>query len=147
MGIYMTMDYRKEAKRRIQYIDSIRENLRDAEAELEEVKKRDPLCQTKGSGDYQNRGNSGSDKTPPGVALPMREDKLEDRVKEYRAIVKDFDRGWNLLDDKQRTYLECRYKLNMSSEAAAHEIGYSIRQALRIEEDALRVLDNEILRM
>ena len=43
----LTMNWRNEIKNRISMIDVIKENLTDVEAELEEVRKRNPLVKTK----------------------------------------------------------------------------------------------------
>lgn len=147
MSVYISLNTRKEIKDRIKNIDMIKENLRDAQAELEEVQKRDPLTNTKGSGDVAWHGNTGSEKTHPGVSLPDREKVLKDRIAQYSAIVHDFDRGWNMLSDQQKEYLTERFKKGRKQKAVAVEMGYDERQARRIENEALSIMDKEMLRL
>lgn len=147
MSVYISLDNRKEIKKRIRNIDSIRENLKDAQAELEEVEKRDPLTATKGSGDVAWHGNTGSDKTHPGIRLPNREKVLKDRIAQYSAIVHDFDRGWNMLTGQQKEYLTERYKRGRKQTDIAKDMGYTDRYVRYMEREALAIMENEMIKV
>lgn len=147
MSVYLSFDSRREIKKRISRIESIRENLKDAQAELEEVQKRDPLTNTKGSGDVRWHGNTGSEKVHPGVSLPNREKVLKDRIAQYSAIVHDFDRGWNMLSDVHKECLTERFKKGRKQKNVAISLGYDERQLRRIENEALAIMEKEMLKV
>lgn len=147
MSVYLTINPREEIKKRITMINSVRENLMDAKAELEEVKKRDPLSKTRGSGDSTYTGNTGSERIHPGISLPKRESLLSERVAQYESIVHDFDRGWNLLSDKQKECLTERFINCRKQVEVAKSLGYSERHVKRIENEALMIMESELLKI
>ena len=63
----LTMNSRNEIKNRISMIDVIKENLTDVEAELEEVRKRNPLVKTKS--ENERSGSCGKDDTNIAIIL------------------------------------------------------------------------------
>lgn len=147
MSVYISLNTRKEIKDRIKNIDMIKENLRDAEAEFEEVLKRDAITKTKGSGDVKFHGNTGSEKTHPGISLPNREEVLKNRIAQYSAMIRDYDRGWNLLSDLQKECLTERFKKGRKQINVARSLGYDERQLRRIENEALSIMEKEMLKV
>lgn len=147
MSVYLTFDATREIKKRIASIGSIKENLIDAKAELEEVRKRNPMVKTKGSGDMMYTGNTGSSETNVCIALPMREKLLEDRIAQYEAIIHDYERGWNLLSEQQKTYMTERFVNFRKQFDVAKELGINERTARRLESEALRIMVNELIKI
>lgn len=147
MSIYMTIDFRKEIRKRLNYLCSIKENLRDVEAELEEVQKRNPLGATKGSGDSMFTGNTGSSNQSKSVALMNRESKLIELRDEYKAIVNDHERGWRLLTERERKVIEMRYFENHKQDTVARALNCDRKTIYAIESEALRKLESQMLQM
>lgn len=147
MGVYLTINYRREAIRRLQRIPEITERLIDINAELDEIAKRDPLGSTHGSGDVKAGINLGGCKTPPGLALSSREMMLSEEKAELDIIVNDYKRGELLLSEVEKRYTELRFFKGYSQRAAALELDYSERQVRRFETEIIDVMADAISRV
>lgn len=143
MGYYLSLDYRKEIKRRIQYINSIRENLIDAKAELHELEKRNLLSKSYGSGDRKESNGSGSN-TDPVITMSQRIKLLRALVADYEAIITDYERGMKLLDETEKDILSMRFGMGMSQNSVAIKTGYDRRSVARKENDALCKMETVI---
>lgn len=141
----LTMNWRKEVKTRIANVDAIKENLIDAKAELEEVKKRDTLAKTKSNAESKS-SNTGSNKTHPSIILSDRENMLRIKIAEYETIVNDVRRGWKALDKDQRQILDLRYKQNHTQENVAKVMKYDVRTIKRKESEALNIMEKHMIK-
>lgn len=133
---YMTLDPEKETKRRLRYIEGVHENLKDAQAELDDLRKRNPLhsrC------DFGNRAASN-----PAIAISHREQRLLNKIAEYEVIIGDIDRGWRILDDEERDILSYRFKRNMKQDAVAKIKGCDRSTIYRIEREALKKMASQM---
>lgn len=143
MSHYLTINYRAEVIRRIQFINSIKENLIDTTAELEEVKKRDGLSRTKSATETSTYSGS-ADTTHIATILSMKENVLQLKESEYKTILTDFNRGWRLLDESEKSVLDLRYNQNMTAKKVADILGFSEQNIYKIQERALRKMENQI---
>lgn len=148
MSIYLSIDQRKEIKERISNIEQIKENLIDAKAEYEEIIQMNPNVKTRGTDDQKNSGGykikEQNDKI---INMSMRKDALKKRIDEYNIIIKDFDRGWNILSEKEKEILELRYKQNMKQETVARNLKMDRKTIYNIEMNALRKMELELLKL
>ena len=122
----LTMNWRNEIKNRISMIDVIKENLTDVEAELEEVRKRNPLVKTKS--ENERSGSCGKDDTNIAIILSNKERLLSAQAIEYKSIINDHNKGWKMLNKRQQEILEFRFKDG------------------RIESEALRIMEIQMLK-
>lgn len=147
MSIYLSVDHRKEIKERISEINRIRENYKDAKAEYEELIKMDPNTKSKGSGDYHECAAHPDEQTDKIISMSMRREALYKRINEYKAIIGDFDRGWNRLNDKEKDILSKRYMQHMKQETIAKNSTMDRKTVYNIEMTALRKMESELLKI
>ena len=127
----LTLDKRKETLERIKQIETIKLNLIDAKAELEEVKKRNPLVRTKSKSESTASGNG--DMYHVAIHFMMKEKELELLIMKYHCIVNDYNRGYRLLTDSEKEVLELRYHKNYSQQMTADTMKYSLARIQQLE--------------
>lgn len=148
MSCYITIDFRTEIKKRLEYIDGIRENLKDIEAELHEVVERNTLSKTHGSGDVkETSGNGSSYYSEPSIELSMREVALRNKQFEYKSIIHDFERGWNLLNQQEKEILINRFQNCQKQETVARHMSIARRTVCNIESEALRKMEHQMIKI
>lgn len=140
----LTMNWRNEIKNRISMIDVIKENLTDVEAELEEVRKRNPLVKTKS--ENERSGSCGKDDTNIAIILSNKERLLSAQAVEYKSIINDHNKGWKMLNKRQQEILEFRFKDGRTQESIAKELDIDVRTVRRIESEALRIMEIQMLK-
>ena len=140
----LTMNWRNEIKNRISMIDVIKENLTDVEAELEEVRKRNPLVKTKS--ENERSGSCGKDDTNIAIILSNKERLLSAQAIEYKSIINDHNKGWKMLNKRQQEILEFRFKDGRTQESIAKELAIDVRTVRRIESEALRIMEIQMLK-
>lgn len=146
MSIHISIDPRKEIKKRIELKDQLHENLIDAKAEYEELVKMNPTVQAKGSGDKKRNGNNtGCETTDKIISISLRKKALKKRIAEYEIMVNDFNRGWNLLNDGEKEILTMRFINNMKQEVVAKRLGFDRKTIYSRELEALRKMEAELL--
>ena len=88
---------------------------------------------------------SGSaDTTHIATVLSMKENALQLKESEYKTILTDFNRGWRLLDESEKSVLDLRYNQNMTAKKVADILGFSEQNIYKIQERALRKMENQI---
>lgn len=138
----LSFDWKKELITRIENIDNIKENLKDAYAELSIVKERDPICKTSGGGDKPVRSYNGN----PAIRLSQREEELMKQIAEYKSIIRQHESGWRLLDEEERDILIKRYRLNYKLPAISNEKNMSISTVKRISSRALSKMESQMIK-
>lgn len=143
---YLTIDYRKEVVERIKSIQAIKDNLEDAVAELEEIRKRDPLARTKSASEYPN-GNSGRCENHISIILDSKDKALSAQIHEWKTMLNDYNKGYRLLNMNERKVLDLRFIKGYSIEKTANELSFSIQYIKKIQNSMLRKMENNILKM
>ena len=140
---YLTLNTRDETIERICYVESIKENLIDAMAELEEVKKRNPLVHTKSMS--ESSGYRGSEAHSIAVIFDAKEKALERQIMNYKSIIYDYEKGLRLLDEQEKELLVLRYKKNMTQLEASYAMGYSISRIKQLNASLINKMQNQIV--
>lgn len=143
---YLSLNLRNEVKRRIALYESIKENLKDAEAELAELRKMNPNVKAKGSGDTRHSTIRG-DEICNDVIVNMadRKDKLIADITVYKAIISDYKRGMQLLTHEEREVLKLRYQDNQKQSAIALLMNIDRKTVYNYEMEGLRKMEGEIM--
>lgn len=144
--LYLTMNYRNEIIKRYQYYESIKENLVDINAQLDVVRQRDPNCTTK-SQPEQRSGNVGGNKTNKSIQLLMLDDSLSMQKIHCELIIKDYNKGYRLLSEKEKKILNYRYIKNLSIEDTAQETGLGVTTIKRMTNQALNTLESQMTKI
>ena len=143
---YLTIDLRKEVIERIKSIQAIKDNLEDAVAELEEIRKRDPLARTKSASEMPS-GNSGICEHHVAIMLDAKDKALSAQIMEWKTMLNDYNKGYRLLNDNERNVLELRFIKGHKLERVADELGFSIDYIKKIQRNLLRKMENNILKI
>ena len=142
---YLTINQRKETIERIIYYEGIKENLIDARAELEEVRKRDPNVRTKAASESSSKCSGSSDRHDIAIILIDKEKALEKKISDFITILNDYDRGYRLLDDNEKEIIQYKYKQHMTYKDISAVTGYSIQRLKQINNSMLNKMQNQIL--
>lgn len=146
MPLYMTINYRNEIIKRYRYYESIKENLIDINAQLSVVRQRDPNSMTK-SHQEQRKVNTGGNKTNKAIQLSMLDDNLTEQKMCYELIIKDYDKGYRLLSEKEKRILNSRYIRNLSIEETAINENVSVATVKRLTNQALLTLESQMTKL
>lgn len=143
---YLSLNLRNEVKRRISLYESIKENLKDAEAELAELKKMNPNVKSKGSGDIKPHKNDKNEICNDVIVNAItRKDKLISDIAVYKAIISDYRRGMTLLTKEEKQVLELRYRDNQKQGAVAAIMNVDRKTVYNYEMEGLRKMEGEIM--
>lgn len=145
MSIHISLDPRREIKKRIELKKQLEENLKDARAEYDELIKMDPIAKARGSGDIKENGNSGINNTDKVISMTLRKKALKKKIGEYEVMLHDYNRGWNLLNDTEKEILSMRFIDNLKQEAVAKRLNFERKTIQRKEQEALRKMETELL--
>lgn len=143
---YLSLNLRNEVKRRISLYESIKENLKDAEAELAELRKMNPNVKAKGSGDTRHSAIK-VDEICNDMIVNMadRKDKLITDIAVYKAIISDYKRGMKLLTPEEQKVLELRYHDNQKQSAIALLMNIDRKTVYNYEISGLQKMEGEIM--
>lgn len=141
----LKLRWRDEVIERIKQIDVIRENCKDAIAEQEEARKRDPLVRTRSRAETAAT-NTGGERQNIAILLSERDDNLELQIAQYNAIIYDFDKGWRSLNECEKTVLIKRFKKGKSQNQVAFDLKKDERTIRRIESEALRKMELHMIK-
>ena len=140
---YLTMNLRNETIERIVFIQAIRENRIDANAELEEVKKRNPLIRTKSLSESSHHGNSEAHSIA--VILDAKQKALEKQIADYDNIIYGYEKGFRLLDEQEKELLKLRYHQHLTQQQAADAMCFSISRIKQINNALLNKMQNQMI--
>lgn len=140
---YLTLNLRNETVERIVFIQAIRENRIDANAELEEVKKRNPLIRTKSLSESSHHG--GGEAHSIAVILDAKQKALEKQVADYDNIIYGYEKGYRLLDEQEKELLELRYHQHLTQQQAADAMSFSLSRIKQINNVLLNKMQNQMV--
>ena len=140
---YLTLNLHKEVIERMKMINSIKQNRIDAVAELEEVKKRNPLIRTKSASESKHVGRS--EKHSIAVILDAKQKALEKQIAEYDSIIYSYEKGYRLLNEQEKEVLKLRYHEDLSQQQTADVMGFSLSHIKQVNASLIDKMIKQLL--
>ena len=78
--------------------------------------------------------------------MSNKERLLSAQAIEYKSIINDHNKGWKMLNKRQQEILEFRFKDGRTQESIAKELDIDVRTVRRIESEALRIMEIQMLK-
>lgn len=140
---YLTLNLHKEVIERMKMINSIKQNRIDAVAELEEVKKRNPLIRTKSASESKHGGSS--EKHSIAVILDAKQKALEKQIAEYDSIIYSYEKGYRLLNEQEKEVLKLRYHEDLSQQQTADAMDFSLSHIKQVNASLIDKMIKQLL--
>ena len=136
------MNWRKEIRERFERLHSLKENLNNAQLELEELKKMYPVRSIPFD---KIPGSKGLDSNPA-IRFSERKNKLVEQIADYKALINDCEKGVRMLSENERQILELRILHGKTQEECAEIMQCGITSVKRYENSAYCKMETQLVK-